>query len=220
MNNSRFSFKYVVLEILIVIVGISIAFWVNNWGEERKERRLEREFLKTLQSELATDSTAFHSQVKNGKLSLKYLEQFVELCREEDYENDSLQWYVGMFLNRGNWVVNSNTYEMLKSGGKLDIITDFELRNAISVFYHIRALQSSKMLEIVQTFMDNQMDPYLVKNSDYYISNKPNTNFVKDPEFQNLLVLWTELSEAKLGIYEGTLQDIKVLIAMLAASLE
>ncbi len=68
--------------------------------------------------------------------------------------------------------------------------------------------------------MDNQMDPYLVKNSDYYISYKPNTDFVKDPEFQNLLVLWTELSEAKLGIYEGTLQDIKVLIAMLAASLE
>ena len=208
MSDKRFSLKYVLLEIIIVIIGISIAFWLNNWGEERKERALEIEFIKALRSDLATDSVAFATQVKYNKEGFRHLNRFVDILRNKEYENDSISWFVGRFMNRNNWILNTNTYDILKSGGKLDVISDFQLRNEMSVFYNMRGYQTNMVLDVFQKFIDNQMNPYLAKNTNYMISYNPDIDFVRDTEFQNLLVIWTDYTDFKLSVYEGTLEEI------------
>lgn len=216
----KLSLKMVVLEIFIVIVGISIAFWLNNWGEERKERTLETEFLKTLRSDLASDSAAFVYQVGQNQRNVKHLNAFVNILRKKDYANDSISWYTGVFLNRNNWIINDNTYEILKSGGKLDIISDFQLRSDISIFYRIRTFQTERILDVIQTFTDNQLHKYLTQKTDYFIRNNPDKAFVRDTEFQNLLALWMEFSEQKLGLYEEISEDITQLISKLDTHLK
>lgn len=220
MASNKLSIKTILLEILIVIIGITIAFWLNNWGEERKERDLEMEFLKSLRTELATDSAAFAYQVGQNEKNLAGLNGFISLLRKKDYKNDSVTRFIGSFLNRNNWIINDNTFEVLKSGGKLDIISDFELRSDISAFYRIRTFQTERILEVIQHFMDNQMQVYLTKNSDYFISEQPDPAFVRDPEFQNLLVLWSELNDHKLGLYDQIIADITQLISKLDEHLE
>jgi hypothetical protein len=221
MTKKKFTFKSIILEILIVIVGITIAFWVNNWGEERKERALEIEFLKTLRSDLAEDSIAFAAQVRENEKNVEQLYTFIRLLRSKDYQNAAIpNKHVGRFLNRNNWIVNGNTFEILKSGGKLDIITNSELRNDISLFFRLRTFQSERLLDMSQDFVDNQMNIYLSKNSDYFISNKPNLDFIKEKEFQNLLVIWAELTEDNLGAYEDILNDIEDLITRLDTELK
>lgn len=215
MAKSKFSLKTVLLEIFIVIVGISIAFWLNNWGEERKERKLETEFLKTLRSDLATDSAAFAYQIEQNERNLHHVNRFVSTLRNKDYENDSINWYIGSFLNRNNWIINANTFEILKSGGKLDIIQDFDLRSEISQFFRIRTYQTEWMLDVIQTFQDNQMNVYLTKNTDYFIQYQPQKDFVKDTEFQNLLASWADLTDEKLVLYEDILKEITYLISKL-----
>lgn len=220
MAKNRFTIKSVLLEIVIVIVGISIAFWLNNWGEEQKERKLEVEFLKTLRSDLASDSAAFAYQIGENRENVKYLDSFVEVLRNEDYANDSIEWFVGTFLNRNNWIINDNTYEILKSGGKLDIIQDFDLRSDISAYFRIRTYQTERMLDVIQTFLDNQMNVYLTKDTDYFIQNNPDKAFIQDTEFQNLLTLWFFFNGAKLGLYEEILDDITELVSKLDEELK
>lgn len=213
MTKNKFSIKTVVLEIFIVIVGISIAFWLNNWGEERKERTLEVEFLKTLRSDLAMDSSAFAYQIGKNQKNVKRLNSFVKVLQNEDYTNDSIQWFISSFLNRNNWIINANTYEILKSGGKLDIIQDFDLRSEISAYFRIRTYQTERMLDVVQIFLDNQMNVYLTQNTDYFIHNKPDMAFVRDREFQNLVAVWADLNNEKLALYEDILANITQLVS-------
>lgn len=220
MAKNKLSFKTVLLEILIVIVGITIAFWLNNWGEERKERSLETEFLKTLRSDLATDSAAFAYQIEQNERNLHHISRFVSTLRNKDYQNDSIQWYIGTFLNRNNWIINANTFEILKSGGKLDIIQDFDLRSEISQFFRIRTYQTEWMLDVIQTFQDNQMNVYLTKNTDYFIQYQPKKDFVRDTEFQNLLASWADLTDEKLVLYEDILKEITYLISKLDVQLK
>jgi hypothetical protein len=220
MAQNKLSFKTILLEILIVIIGITIAFWLNNWGEERKERALEMEFLKSLRTELATDSAAFVYQVDQNEKNLERLNAFINMLRQKDYENDSINRFIGSFMNRNNWIINDNTFEVLKSGGKLDIISDFDLRSDISAFYRIRTFQTERILDVVQHFMDNQMQVYLTKNTDYFISEQPDRSFLRDAEFQNLLVLWSELNDHKLGLYDQIIVDITQLISKLDEHLE
>ena len=68
------------------------------------------------------------------------------------------------------------------------------------------------LLEIKQRFSEDQMNPYLTKNTNYFISNNPNRDFVRDTEFQNLLVIWTEYNEQQLGIYSEILEEITYLM--------
>ncbi len=220
MSKKKFSIQSIVLEILIVIVGITIAFWLNNWGEERKERRLEQEFLKTLRSDLAADSAAFVYQVEANQANARRVFSFKEILRKKQYDNDSIQWFIGSFLNRNNWVINDNTFEILKSGGKLDIIQDFDLRTEIGQYFRIRTYQTEHMLNIIQTFMDEHMNVYLTKNTDYFIQNKPDKAFVRDTEFQNLLANWADLNDEKLALYEEILENISYLISKLDEQLK
>ncbi len=220
METKKRTFSYVLLEIVIVIIGISIAFGLSNWGERRKEVRMGDEFVRTMINDLKSDSAAFVYQIANIGENMSHVESFMELCRKKDFENDSLQWYVGSFMNRNNWIINSNTYEILKSGGKLEIITDFDLRSDISFFYRIRTYQTDVILELNQEFIQNQMNPYLTRNSDYFINDVPDTRFTQAREFQNLLGQWRDLKRDKLDIYESTLEDIISLIPKLEAYLE
>jgi len=220
MKLKRDSFVAIVLEIVIVIIGITIAFWLSSWGERRKEIHIGDEFVKTMINDLKSDSAAFVYQIANVEENISRVESFMDLCRKKDFKNDSIKWYVGNFMNRNNWLINANTYEILKSGGKLEIITDFDLRGDISFFYRIRTYQTDVILSLSQEFIQNQMNPYLTTHSDFFINDVPDNKFAQNLEFQNLLGRWRDLKEEKLDIYERTLQDIKSLIPKLEAYLD
>jgi len=47
--------RYALGEILLVVIGILIALQINNWNEERLERKLEREYLASMLNDLRED---------------------------------------------------------------------------------------------------------------------------------------------------------------------
>jgi len=47
--------RYAVGEILLVVIGILVALQINNWNEERIERRQAREFALAFADDLAAD---------------------------------------------------------------------------------------------------------------------------------------------------------------------
>ena len=49
-------FRYAFGEIVLVFIGILIALQINNWNEDRKERRIEVRYLENLRADLKNDS--------------------------------------------------------------------------------------------------------------------------------------------------------------------
>jgi len=98
MKNRRFTLGAVLLEIIIVIIGISIAFGLSNWGERRKEIRMGDEFVRTMINDLKSDSAAFVYQIANVEENISNVESFMDLCRRKDFRQDSIRWYVGNFM--------------------------------------------------------------------------------------------------------------------------
>ena len=49
-------FKYAIGEILLVVIGILIALQINNWNEERKDRKLEKNYVELLTQDLRSDA--------------------------------------------------------------------------------------------------------------------------------------------------------------------
>ena len=49
----KINWKYAIGEVIIVIVGISVAFLLNNWASERKEAKIRQQYLVNLANDLS-----------------------------------------------------------------------------------------------------------------------------------------------------------------------
>jgi len=121
-----------IIELVIVIVGISIAFSINKYSENRKELKREVLFLESFRDEINDDIPKLDTVIIKISLIKESLEKLINVIKEEDKNNDSLKEYI----NSGIYTIYSHTpktttFESLQSSGKLDIIQNFELRKEI-----------------------------------------------------------------------------------------
>ena len=136
-------------ETLVVVVGIVVAFGLNNWNENRKERKKEKELLEELvinleanAANLTTDINFQLEQIEDIKFLLDHLEN------KRPYV-DSMTF---MFMNVEivpDIVLASSAFETLRSAG-LDIISENELRKVVVELFEITypyLLQNTKRLE-------------------------------------------------------------------------
>ena len=64
-NKTGKYFKYAIGEIVLVVIGILIALSINNWNEKQLQHGKDFEFLKSLKSELAIDTTSLSVKIRN-----------------------------------------------------------------------------------------------------------------------------------------------------------
>ncbi len=208
MQKTDFSLRNILLEILIVIIGISIAFWLNNWRESTKEGRVKRVYLESFKEELETDRDIYEFQVRSNKVNLQNIDALIDLVEGQQYDHDSIDYFIGVFLKRNNWNLKNNTFEILKGSGKLELISNFELRKSLSSFYELRHHQTTQITSSIGDFLENHFNTYLTENTDYYKPIRKNA-FVRDLRFHGLLKRWRSKVNYKLSIYEAIIDEIE-----------
>lgn len=134
---------YAIGEIILVVIGILIALQINNWNEYRQERSKEQTYLIRLKEDLLSDKKAielnalFYQDVFTaGSLVLAKI--------EGDTNISASNWDIltSFFHASQIWplLMQSSTYEELKSSGELSLIQNVTLRNRLP-FYHGNGLR-------------------------------------------------------------------------------
>ncbi len=145
------------LELLLVIVGILIAFQIDSWHEERREREQEYQYLLRLKDDL-------QSEVAVMEQSINYAEERLENVRllEQISENPELARNhprdVMMAVEQVTWRsfprISGNVYGELKATGNLALIRSDQLRDNLWEYYsfydHISVIGTN--LELQQVF--------------------------------------------------------------------
>ena len=72
-NNSNW--KYYIIELLVVFVGVTAGFLLNAWRQENAELKLEQKYLNSFYNDLTSDensldSLIIHSQIKVDSLMI------------------------------------------------------------------------------------------------------------------------------------------------------
>ena len=149
---------YAIGEILLVMIGILLALQVNNWNERRlveiEEKESLNQIMEGLKAELNTYSyyedyfspkKAYLSQVSEGKLEGVSLDSFV--------------------ININNYYDHrtyNSAYIGLKSGGKLGIIQNKDLRQGIIFFYELRSDLLQSWSEWHEGFVNTHIESYVL----------------------------------------------------------
>ena len=128
--------KYAIGEIVLVMIGILLALQVNNWNENRKNRRYEREILSIINQNLKNDSIVLSNELNKSKEANKLTDRLLKQVGRGNH-GDSLNNWLGKIISFERFKSQSSAFEVLKSKG-IDIISDKNLRLALISYYDER----------------------------------------------------------------------------------
>jgi len=184
-NNIGKYFKYAIGEILLVVIGILIALQVNNWNENRKSQIEKNELLASIKKDLNTDVVYLRTYLQRVDSSYQILKEQSAKVNRITYSKDSLVHFLKNEINvysvrfRG---FNNNTYESVKTSGKLNLIHDsikgalYELSlNHQAYFKEYEALRDDYFDEI-----ENLAKIYPIQLPFSFVKDGPQVDFIWD----------------------------------------
>jgi hypothetical protein len=128
-------------EILLVVIGILIAFQVDNWNEERKNNQIQGKYLEEIRDELEFTGGMMKNLVLDRydrKMRGLNLAKAFAMNRYEI--KDTLEFlgevsYGAVFAGYGIDFISSNVYDELKNTGNLQLISNDSLKTRIVDYY-------------------------------------------------------------------------------------
>lgn len=196
-NKFQSYFRYAIGEILLVVIGILIALQINNWNQKNKSEK-EAEFqLSKLKDNLLSDKTHLKTvialdsaYINNLIFCTKVLANEVIATREE-------------FTSRFQDMFNTNHFDQVRgafdgliSSGKIELISDQELLDALFLYYNNSGHKSwdSAMAD----YSRNIIAPYLF-----------NFDHVPNVRNENQEIGFTQFDISKFSVPSKNIEDYK-----------
>jgi hypothetical protein len=131
-------FKYAIGEIILVVIGILIALQINNWNENRKQNKTEKEFITSVKNDLKQDKAFI--QLIIGQLEPR-IEAYKTLNNElvNLYQNDRKSLdsiFKAYFRSQRTFYPILGSYESAIAGNQLTNFRNKKLLQKIIKLYN------------------------------------------------------------------------------------
>ena len=173
---------YALGEVLLVMVGILLALQVDNWNEQRKERRDELELLEALKTDLVLTRNEMDTIVEYNQKYLKGYRQIYDSIEEDRPYSPVLD---SAFTDLDIWAtpyLSTMTYETTQNRG-IDIIQNDSLKRHIVQFYNVDFKSITEdVVKWEWSFSQNTTQPIMVE----YVRRNLNTGLARPNDFEVL----------------------------------
>tara|TARA_B100001245_G_C22822603_1_gene395847 strand:- start:317 stop:976 length:660 start_codon:yes stop_codon:yes gene_type:complete len=187
--------------LLVVILGITIAFYLESWKDINKSQKLEQQYLKSLAVDLKNDRSYLDTLLIINKSIEHSLDVLTGATIGKPYHEDSLVTHLLSTQFIPPFKPQKVTYESLKATGSLEVISDFELRNIIVELYEQYYRGSQEFDQAVSDHTQNYIQPYFIKNLTYISPGKIKTGFLKENEVRNMFFAEKNIFQLRSNFY-------------------
>lgn len=200
---------YAIGEILLVMIGISLAFQLNNWNDNRIKKNTEIRYYQNIKEQIKGDKELVEGQrVYNNHYmqQFKYANEIIEA--NDRSKMDTLGLIVHNLTNYSDFDKQGNIYETLVNSGEIKLLQNLEIVNGI------------RELEVIYNYI-NRMETihYDTIMQHAVVAINPviafATNEIKKPDdvfnyqFQNLIIILMQVMEEKDRTYSYALNEIE-----------
>ena len=125
-------------ELVVIVVGVLIALWVDNLNEDRREADRAEAYLAGILVDLVSDSSDLADRRFVATRGIEAADRLLELRSDESHASnaDSLAAWLLYSNFVDNFQVLDHTYREILGAGGLSLIPDEGLRRRISAYYH------------------------------------------------------------------------------------
>ncbi len=159
-------FKYAIGEIILVVIGILIALQINNWNEDKIDRRIEKTIMRNINVEFKNNLFKIKTSIKNYKeteQSIRLLMSYMKFSSEQlsQINVDSL---IENSIDTYDFRPTQNALTEIISSGNLKLITNDSLKNML-LEWSAELNEKEEAWQTVDYFNQNKLVPYLTENA-------------------------------------------------------
>jgi len=212
-------YKYL-LETLVVILGILVAFSLNSWKDSVRHKEDVKQLYGDLAQELNTDLIEIQG---NRSYNLRYLSRFkhaseIILSDKEMVMADTLAQIATELTNFSDFEKAEIAYNILSTSGKIDLVTNREIQEQLqklgSLYTYINRLEKNHEDLMFMT----------VPRISNYIRIKPLEVIQVDGlygyRFHNDITLFIKIGEEKEVLYQRAENSLNTLMTSLQKDLD
>lgn len=151
-KNTNIFWIYTIGEFVLIILGILIALQIDNWNQNRQNRKLERVLLNEFLVNLKSDLRDVKYNIDYNTMLRSSNEIIYTFLEGTESYHDSLEYHFGHLYGGTIFTENVSAYESLKSIG-LDLISNDSLRQQITYLYSVGYDLITSLEDIIKRFM-------------------------------------------------------------------
>ncbi len=194
----KLEWKKYIAELLVVFVGVTSAFLLNDWAQKRNSEELENKYITSLLDDLKNDSDNLKKTINYSQNNFDSLSYLNYLLSKNFSDTDTLLELSVKLLNFEYFYPSDVTFETMKSSGGLNIIGGFEIRRKIIKLY---SQYEGTILfdDMIKKYTDGYSIPYFINNTDLRNISGTDLKFYYDKQFSNILLGYLNILRQKVS---------------------
>ena len=210
---------YATGEILLVMIGISLAFQVNNWNDNRIKQHSEVRYYENVRDQIADDGRLIRDQLdfNNG-----YMEQFRyanEILESDDQTRiDTLGLIIRNLTQYSDFDRQGNIYETMVNSGEIKLLRNNDIINGIRLLEE-KYLYLNRMENIHYNATMTYGAPAMISTIKLSNGQIQKADLIYNYEFQNLLLSLIQIMTEKNKVYHEALYEIEVITKLIGEEL-
>ncbi len=215
------------LELLVVVLGITLSFWFQDWRQQRDDRQQEARLLQSIVGELRSDRTSLQQRIELVDRGLAAMQQ---LLRDGDsMSTEALDRAMDQALSYIAFAPSRTSYIELQQMAGSRLVRDKRLLHQVITLYERTYPMAVEWDEVNRHFVLDRLFPFVDRRGPSFVSStaagyatgyhQAYRALAGETEFRNLLRSALLFKEGQRATYTALLDAIgKVLTALGSAN--
>ncbi|MEO1437215.1 MAG: DUF6090 family protein [Bacteroidota bacterium] len=177
--------QYTIGEIVIVMIGITLAFALNNFRDNLQEQKIKEQYLKHLLIDLEEEQGQLESLNASIGEKIQTIREVRPHLGNPMPGRDTVIRKFFFLAEAVHFIPEQTAYQTMINSGDLKLIDDFELRRNIEAYYngHTQVLNNYKRLENIYT---KYLADFFIFNLDYTALRTGDASFLDHPTVRGI----------------------------------
>lgn len=211
---------YAIGEILLVMIGISLAFQVNTWNDNQIKKASEIKYYENIRDQIADDKALITQQTHfndHYMAQFKYANEIIET--NDRTRMDTLGLIIRNLTQYSDFDKKGNIYETLVNSGEIKLLRNYEIMNSIRELEE-KYTYLNRMENIHYDAAMTYGAPAMISTIKLSNGQIQKADLIYNYEFQNLLISVMIVMTEKSKVYNEALHEIDVVTNLIAEELE
>ena len=206
---------YALGEILLVMIGISLAFQVSNWDNNRIKRNAEIRFYENIKEQIQDDKGLIQSQKDFNNHFMTQFKYASEIIEDNDRSKlDTLGLIVRNLSQYSDFDKQGNIYETMVNSGQINLLQNHKIVNGIRELEEMY-IYINRMESIHYDVMMNHTVAVINSVLKYSTSEIKKPDDVFTYQFQNLVIILIQVMNEKDRTYNQALDGIDLVTKLI-----
>ena len=208
--NFNIDWKSKIIDLVIVIVGITIAFQLNNWNESKSTESEVKNYMESFYVENNSNSSKLVSALEFANSNKRDIDTLIHILISKNYEDRRVKILTASMMGLADFNPSITTMENITASGEFDLIKDIELRKRLINTYNSYNT-TLKLEKLLADYVNTYLTPFFFENVRFSDFSSINSNFIEKPLFENIVFGYEILLKQQIEGYKDNLEKIRLL---------